>query len=367
MLGAKSYQVQVSPNGDWANNVTVDVAAKGTRYSPPTTLNNGNYFWRVRAKDAAANNGLWSAEWRFERAWSPRPTLLTPVNGDFSVDDPTFSWTPIQNAAYYEIEWSGDPNFFPNNSESCYTNHTRFTPYTPVVGSASPGGCSISLPVGSTVYWHVRGIDLPVKNPGAGEPGVLGLWSNTSPADLWSFAYIPPTPQQVSPADGATIQVPTLTWDNVPTAKRYRVTIADKDGNATSADTYSTSYTPTGALDPAKGPFRWYVRAYGYADALGVIPAGPGGLVDVLADRDQHDVPHAGQTGPADGAQSYDMPSLTWQPVTGAARYKVWYSPNGSVYALLGSQTENPAYTYPTTVLATGTYWWSRRSMLAMC
>ncbi len=355
--GAKSYQVQVSPNGDWANNVTVDVTAKGTRYSPPTTLNNGNYFWRVRAKDAAANNGLWSTEWRFQRAWSPRPTLLTPANGDFSVDDPTFSWTPIQNAAYYEIEWSEDPNFFPTNSDSCYTNHTRFTPYSRVVGSGEPGGCSISLPVGATVYWHVRGIDSPVKNPGAGEPGVLGLWSNTSPADLWSFAYIPPTPQQVSPADGATVEVPTLTWDNVPTARRYRVTIVDKDGDLTSGDTYSTSFTPTGALDPAQGPFKWYVRAYDYASALGVIPAqADWWTFSLTAISTTYPAPE--QTGPAAGAQSYDMPSLTWQPVTGAAKYKVWYSPNGSVYTLLGSQTEYPAYTYPTTVVATGTYWW---------
>ena len=68
--GAKTYQLQVSPNGDWDNNLALDVPVKGTKYSPPTTLDNGGYFWRVRAKDARGvpNNGPWSAEWQFNRA-----------------------------------------------------------------------------------------------------------------------------------------------------------------------------------------------------------------------------------------------------------------------------------------------------------
>lgn len=355
--GAKTYQVQVSPNGDWANNVTVDVPVKGTRYSPPTTINNGNYFWRVRAKDAAANNGLWSTEWRFQRAWSPRPTLLFPANGNYHVADLTFAWTPVQNAAFYEIETSEDPNFLPENSVSCYTNHTRFTPYAKILESGEPGSCAITAPVGATVYWHVRGIDSPVKNAGAGEPGVLGLWSNTSNSDVWSFAYVPVVPELVTPLNGSTVEVPTFLWNDIPLATRYRITIVDKDGVTTSADTYSTSYTPTSALDPAKSPFRWYVRAYGFNNLVGVIPAqvdwwsftlAPTGTTFATPDL----------TGPAEGSQSSDLPSLSWRPVTGAAKYKVWYSSNGSVFSLLGSQTANPAFTYPTSVLPSGTYWW---------
>ncbi len=52
VLGAKFYRLQVSPNGDWANNVTIDTGEtlRSTRYTPPVPLNNGNYFWRVRAR-----------------------------------------------------------------------------------------------------------------------------------------------------------------------------------------------------------------------------------------------------------------------------------------------------------------------------
>jgi len=51
--GGRFDELQVSPNGDWANNLALDVVVKGTKYSPPATLDNDGYFWRVRAKDAA--------------------------------------------------------------------------------------------------------------------------------------------------------------------------------------------------------------------------------------------------------------------------------------------------------------------------
>ena len=135
VAGAKTYQLQVSPNGDWANR-TIDVVVKSTRYAPPTTLNNGNYFWRVRAQDAAStpNNGGWSAEHRFQRKWAPRPTLLAPADGDGAVEVPTFAWAPVDHAAYYELQWSVDPNFLEENirqpnGDKCFTNHTTVTPY----------------------------------------------------------------------------------------------------------------------------------------------------------------------------------------------------------------------------------------------
>ena len=59
--GAATYHLQVSPNGDWANNLAFDATnVRSTRYSPPQTLDNGAYFWRVQATDAAGNNGAWS-------------------------------------------------------------------------------------------------------------------------------------------------------------------------------------------------------------------------------------------------------------------------------------------------------------------
>jgi hypothetical protein len=111
------------------------------------------------------------------------------------------------------------------------------------------------------------------------------------------------------------------------------------------------------ALNPANGPFRWYVRPYDYGNDLGVIPAQAAWWTfSVVAITTTFAAPD--QTGPANGTESYDMPSLSWQPVTGATKYEVWYSANGSVFTRLGATTVYPAYTYPTSVVASGTYYW---------
>ena len=99
VAGASTYQLQVSPNADWANNVDVDVVVKGTSYAKPVTLDNASYFWRVRARDAAStpNLGAWSQEWQFTRSWTDTPTPVTPADTVAnSVTTPTFSWTPIE-------------------------------------------------------------------------------------------------------------------------------------------------------------------------------------------------------------------------------------------------------------------------------
>ena len=123
VLGAETYQLQVSPNGDWTNNTTIDVTVKSTRYAPPVPLNNGNYFWRVRALDAAskANFGPWSDnegvtgdERVFQRGWSDTPSLVWPPDGgstanqnlaDPTWQNPTFTWTPARRASWYRVRF----------------------------------------------------------------------------------------------------------------------------------------------------------------------------------------------------------------------------------------------------------------------
>ena len=124
VLGAKTYRLQVSPNGDWANNVTHRWrTVRSTRYAPPVPLNNGNYYWRVRA-DAmrAANSGPWSDddgvtgdERVFQRGWSNTPSQVWPPDGGSTVvanpsdptwQNPTFSWTPARRASWYRVRFA---------------------------------------------------------------------------------------------------------------------------------------------------------------------------------------------------------------------------------------------------------------------
>ena len=366
VLGAKTYQLQVSPNADWTNNRTIDVPVKGTRYAPPVTLNNGNYYWRVRALDAAGtpNLGPWSAVRVFQRGWGSRPVLQAPSDGNIAVGVPTFTWTPVSHAAWYWIQVSTDVNF--GSGSDCFTNRTTWTPYGAHAGIAlsEPGNCGVNLVPGVTYYWHVRGVDGPVLNAGIEYgAGVLGLWSNTSNLDVHSFIYQPAMPTLASPADGATVEVPTLSWSDSPGATRYHVVIVriSTGAIAASGDTYSTSWTPTGSL-PIGVAYRWYVQPYDTNGHLSLIPSVVSQpTFTLVAISTLYPAPE--QVAPADASSGYVMPSLSWQPVTGATAYRVFYGVQGSgVESDLSGSVAYPAFTYATAVLSPGTYFWYVRA-----
>ena len=360
--GAKQYQLQVAKNGDYTNNIEIDAVVDGTRYSSPLYIDNAAYYWRVRARDAAspADNGPWSADRVFLLGWYSRPVPTSPGNGS-SAAAPTFTWGPVDHAAWYLLELSTDPNFGSSNQD-CYTNRTSYTPYSSGTGTsvATPGSCGIVLNPGTTYYWHVRGINAPKNKPtGDYHDGVLGLWSNESNADVWTVTYAPDVPGYVAPADDATLEVPTLSWADSYGATKYKVTIVKANGSTVmTADTYSTSYTPTSSLYLADSPFTWYVQSYDMNSRLSAIPA--------LANQRSFALTAIGTTyatpepiAPADGTAGLSMPSLVWQPVTGANSYQVWYGVHGSGYwSVLGPRTNYPSFTYPNTVLSAGTYDW---------
>ncbi len=230
VAGAVSYHLQVSPNVDFTNNTTDVLSVKGTRWSPDKTLNNGSYWWRVRARDAAGAYGAWSGPEQFRRAWPERPNLLWPSDSSqVSQQGPTFRWSPIQNADRYELNLGTDHNFTPGTFLKCYTNHTAFTPQMTVTQStqslsigldpdcftsASGQLSETSQPrVGIPYYWRVRGLDNPTN--------VLGVFS-----DIRSFTYTPLGSgtgglRLLAPEDGAIVTVPTLSWTSVPGATTY--------------------------------------------------------------------------------------------------------------------------------------------------
>jgi hypothetical protein len=363
VVGAKTYQLQVSPNGDWENNPTIDVTVKGTKYTKPVNLDNGSYYWRVRAKDARnpQNNGGWSTEWQFTRNWPlPQiPTLLTPAWNESTpsvvpvVDPPTLSWTPVPLASYYELIVGPDPNFPDDTYSICYTNRTQMTPYQRSAGpvGGEPGLCGFDPSPGALNYWKVRAIDAT--------GGILGLWSADDAASTWRFIYQSALPALLTPADNASVQTPTLTWGAVDNIEKYVVTIKKSNGvTLDQVTTYATSYTPVQLLNGVDGPFSWYVTTI---DGLGnhsVVPSSGswshfsldpvvGGATITIA-------------SPGDGTSSVRMPKMTWSPVTSAVSYKVFYGPqsgNFFVTPLSGEAgLEYAGFTFKDLPLTSGTY-----------
>jgi hypothetical protein len=375
VAGASGYQLQVSPNGDWANNVTIDTslpnALRSTSYSPPTTLDNGSYFWRVRAIDAAStpNFGEWSDEWQFTRGWvapdpSTSPDKVTLLAPQWDAADPNaiphvpgslgLSWSPIRHASHYEIEISTDINFSPllPATEQCYTNHTTFSPYTRVTGTGEPGLCEIGgLSSGTVYYWHVRAIDAP--------KGVLGVWSNTGNSDTFRFIVDPTMPQPTGPANGLPTTTPNLEWQAVQGAEKYRVWVVKQNGDPVSGSpftTYATSYTPK-TLAAADGPFRWYVAAIDANGDISEVPAVPDQWTFSLSAPTTSST--LTLTTPADGASSIRMPAMTWSAVTGATDYVVHYGAHGSESLTpLGKDLSFTSFTYPDVTLVPDTYFW---------
>jgi translation initiation factor 1 (eIF-1/SUI1) len=296
VLGAKTYQLQVSPNQDWTNNTTIDITVKSTRYAPPDPLNNGNYYWRVRAMDAGspANYGPWSDTRVFLRGWSDTPTILWPQDGtstsepnpdDPTWQNPTFSWTPAKRASWYRIRFATSPTMTASKDPvtgkeekvwGCITNRTTFSLYAKHEGKdLSAGSCDLKFVVGDTYYWDVAAIDNPVQGKSAGldvwgppkqETSVVGLRSAVQ-----SFSYDSPqppagelrqlaatdylTPTACDPAAGCTVaekDTPTFTWSAVPASCKvgdpcYIVTVA-LDPNFTNV--YRVYHAFTNRLTP---------------------------------------------------------------------------------------------------------------------
>ncbi len=351
--GAMLYQLQVGRDPDF-NNIVDDRIVFGTTYQPPSTYDNDQYYWRVRAIDAGNNRMPWTqaSPFAFQRNWPQQPTLQWPPNQLApSVGDPLFfQWTPVRHATNYQLDISGDPNFSPGQYFTCTTSGTTYPIGNPPGSDNSCGGIS----AGQTFYWRVRGIDLPT--------GVNGIYSA-----IHSFTYEPDVVNQTAPANNATVDVPTLKWDPVRGANSYHVILKDKNGGGV-ADfvTSSRSWTPEVRLTAANSPYAWTVQSIDGAgtqsprypaEHFSVTGNDPTGFVQPAL------TPLTGLT--SDPATS-DFPSLSWVPLPGTVSYQVFIGVHGSPYYddTNTSHINGAIYHYPaatdtgTHYLTPGSYDW---------
>ncbi len=314
VAGATQYQLQVGKDPDF-NNIIDTRLVMGTRYQPGNTYNNSQYYWRVRAIDAAGNYMPWTSATPnvLQRNWPQAPQLEWPPNQLApAVKDPMyFQWKPVPHASSYQLDISADPNFSPGQYFTCSTTGTTYLIGSPPGNANSCGGLS----QGQTFYWRVRAIDDPT--------GVLGIYSSIN-----KFVYDTGRVAQTSPVDGATVDVPTLSWSPTRETNQYEVVVKDKNGSVVaSVDTYSTSWTPSAKLDPSGGPYTWTVVSI---DASGVKSPLYSGMSFNTSGNDPTyggEDPLTQMTGTG---TSGDFPSLSWVPVSGADYYMVTIGVHGS-------------------------------------
>lgn len=322
--GAATYDLQVALDPDFVNYAYTATGLRGTAYSPPTTLNNDEFWWRVRAVDAAGVATPWrESQYNFKRQWldqtqpmHPLGTSLTPGLQDNG--STYFSWTPAQHASHYQVEVADNIGF--NGATSC-TASSNSTLSTASVSfaprfSGSARDCLIPATTNSdnkiVYWWRVRPMDLPYEDP----DGLPGAWSTpqafyrtprvvegVAPNDEgmlsgWatglkvsmsghgakdagkgcvstpSIGY-PTSSTYVRPSVCAMGATPVLSWDRMPGISRYVVWFA-QDENFTTTEvqpisTYNTmvsldyrekSSSDTIALPESQSgrPYYWHVQ-----------------------------------------------------------------------------------------------------------
>ncbi|BBH17543.1 hypothetical protein Back2_18300 [Nocardioides baekrokdamisoli] len=355
--GAMTYQVQVGRDTDF-NNLVDDRVVDGTAYSPSTTYDNGQYYWRVRAIDAGQNRMPWTtaAPFTFQRNWPDRPTLEYPADRlSPAVSKPMFyQWTPVRHATRYQVDASTDVNFSPATVRTCVTSSTTLSPFESA--PVDDGGCGpAAFGQGVAIYWRVRAIDDP--------RGVLGIYST-----IRKYVYDSGAVVQTAPANGATVDVPTLQWNPVRDVEAYEVIVSDKNGGRVAdVTTRSTSWTPEGQWPSASSPYSWTVQsvdARGSKSPLSVSGAPTFTLSGNLPTSTQP--PLTPLTGVAGDPPTLQFPNLTWSPMPGAAYYRIKIGAAGSQFwdAANISHITAANYYYPaatdtdTHYLAAGDYVW---------
>ena len=306
VLGAKTYNLQVSTDQNFSD-LTLNVNATGimgTRYSPAITLANDQYYWRVQPVDSSGNKLDWSSvdTWTFRRHWPDQPALEYPED-DAVVGDPFFfQWTPVHLASEYVVQVDSTPDF--DNPAQCTTTSTT------LVDGCVPGALG-------NYYWRVIAIDTPGLTPDRKD-----LVTDSIAAEVRHFTYFPDIPQQLTPADGEAVEVPTLTWAPVSGADQYRVTVApvaDGLGGGTWTTT-GTSYTPRTKLTAGK-VYRWQVQTISASGKVGagLLPSAQPTFATAEQTTTNTDSPEPlGSPEP-----SSRFPTLNWSPVTDATGYKV--------------------------------------------
>lgn len=345
VMGAKTYNLQISTDQNFN---TVDhsrVGIMGTRYSPPVTLNNDQYYWRVSPVDSAGNTLDWQDVdvWQFRRHWPSQPALEWPQH-NATVGDPFFyQWTPVRNASSYRLEVSTAADFSGNSMyDTCTTVNTVYTPRI--------GGDCYPQALG-TYYWRVIALDSPHS------PLVV---SDAISADVRRFTYSPGVVDLTAPAPGASVEVPTLRWQPVPSASEYKVTVTQVDSGSVVAnvETSATSWTSRSLLTVGK-TYRWQVQSVSPTGRVGpgLLPGSQPTFTVVASTAVPVATP---EPVTADGVTSLRFPTLEWQPVTDATRYRILVRRTGTIlWTPLSEYFAYPAGEDRTTTwLAPDTYQW---------
>lgn len=259
--GAATYEVQVSTDDAFLS-VVRSATTVSTTWSPPATVDNDEYYWRVRAVGPSGNKAPWpAAPWRFRRAWSDQPTLTYP-RGTLDPDVPLFfQWSAIEWASEYTLHlWDSsgkrvcevDTVHTTLSDKECVP--TKAGDFSWKVIATDLGGAD--APVSDLIAQETAVFHYDVPPVGTGPlsvdliTGEAASLDGTSAIDVFGEPDACPDTLPDSCLDLR--QTPVLTWDHLPGAAWYRVTIARDRELTNVVDGYSQVLTPDAIFTSTK-------------------------------------------------------------------------------------------------------------------
>lgn len=161
---AIQYRIQISADSTFSSN-NLDEYVNSNNYTATKNLGDGTYYWRVAAKNSGGLWGKASPAWHFTIVTHgpSSPVLISPVS-DITVFDnqPTFEWSPVNNASQYNLEVSSTEAF----DEIVIDVDTYNSNY------------AVSSPLANnSYYWRVR------------TKGNEGLWGDYSSPESFEVRY----------------------------------------------------------------------------------------------------------------------------------------------------------------------------------
>ena len=326
VTGAAKYEVYRarSKDGDYIKYSTVT----GTSYTNTSYIENGNtYYYKVRALDANGRAGAWSSI----VSVTYKQTLLAPTvtGGNDAQGRPTLKWNAVSGAAKYEV-------YRARSKDGDYIK------YSTVTGTSYTNTSYIKD--GNTYYYKVRALK---------SDGTAGAWSSI--VSVTYRAASAGTLSAPSVTGGKDSQGrPTLKWNAVSGAAKYEVYRArSKDGDYIKYSTVTgTSYTNTSYIESGN-TYYYKVRAL---DANGT--AGAWSSVVSVTYKQTLSAPTV--TG---GNDAQGRPTLTWNAVTGAAKYEVYRARSKDGTYSKYSTTTGTAYTNSSYLTSGATYYYKVRAL----
>ena len=320
--GAAKYEVYRarSLNGDYIKYSTTT----GTAYTNTSYIEDGNtYYYKVRALKSDGTAGAWSSV----VSVTYKQTLSAPsvTGGNDAQGRPTLKWNAVSGAAKYEVYRARSLN-------------GDYIKYSTVTGTSYTNTSYIES--GNTYYYKVRALK---------SDGTAGAWSSIV-AVTYKQTLSAPAVTGGNDAQGR----PTLTWKAVTGAAKYEVYRArSKDGDYIKYSTVTgTSYTNTSYIENGN-TYYYKVRALKSDGTAGAWSS-------VVSVTYKQTLSAPAVTG---GNDAQGRPTLTWNAVSGAAKYEVYRARSKDGTYTKYSTTTGTAYTNSSYLTSGATYYYKVRAL----